>query len=125
MRYKKDALFRRNVQRVKSSDHFIGITLLPEDKHFRTHSWSSSEHFLNFLSSFGSLEINFLHSFFTGSLSSSVIVFAIFNNVNEPNLVTNVRKIYVSKVFTTYRNVPSSPSAGPHPFQEEKKIQTK
>ena len=53
-----------------------GITTLPEVKYFKAYSWSSSELFLNFLSSFGSLKINFLHSFFTGFLSSSVIVFA-------------------------------------------------
>ena len=53
-----------------------GITPLPEVKYFKAYSWSSSELFLNFLSSFGSLKINFLHSFFTRFLSSSVIVFA-------------------------------------------------
>ena len=53
-----------------------GITPLPEVKYFKAYFWSSSELFLNFLSSFGSLKINFLHSFFTRFLSSSVIVFA-------------------------------------------------
>ena len=47
-----------------------GITPLPEVKSFKSYSWSSSEHFLNFLSSFGSLKINFLHSFFKPFLSS-------------------------------------------------------
>ena len=53
-----------------------GITPLPEVKYFKSYSWSSSEHFLNFLSSFGSLKINVLHSFFKRFLSSSVIVSA-------------------------------------------------
>ena len=53
-----------------------GITPLPEVKYFKAYSWSSSEHFLNFLFSFGSLKLNFLHSFFTRFLSSSLIVFA-------------------------------------------------
>ena len=53
-----------------------GITPLPEVKYSKSYSWSSSEHFLNFLFSFGSLKLNFLHSFFTRFLSSSLIVFA-------------------------------------------------
>ena len=53
-----------------------GITPLPEVKYFKSYSLPSSQHFLNFLSSFGSLKINFLHPFFKRFFSSSVIVFA-------------------------------------------------